>query len=71
MPIPPAVQQLLTFLEIDPQWVQHLIDENYLCGCSGKGDGKFCEKWQSKVDLDRARQDLQRAQKRFDDARKV
>lgn len=67
MPIPPAVQQLLNFLEIDPAWVQHLIDENYACGC--KSEGSFCEKWQSKVDLDRARQDVQRAQKRYDDAR--
>lgn len=69
MPIPPAVQQLLTFLEIDAAWVQHLLDYNYLCGCVGGETPHFCEKWQSKVDLDRARQDLQRAQKRYDDAR--
>lgn len=67
MAIPPAVLQLLTFLEIDPNWVQHLIDENYACGCTPHD--RFCEKWQSKIDLDRAKIDLQRAQKRYDDAR--
>lgn len=66
MAIPPAVQQLLTFLEVPQDWVQHLIDYSYQCGCI---NDTFCEKWQSKLDLDRARSDLQRAQKRYDDAR--
>lgn len=73
MPIPPAVQPLLDFLELDVRWVQHLLDENYLCGCSKIEDFSFaftyCEKWQSKIDLDRAKGDLQRAQRRYDDAR--
>lgn len=79
MPIPPAVLQLLTFLQIPSDWVQHLIDENYDCGCRGpqsidftvRVDRTYCEKWQSKTDLDRARQDVQRAQKRYDDARNL
>lgn len=72
MAIPPAVQQLLTFLKVPQDWVQHLIDENYACGCQSGVNANlsvFCEKWQSKVDLDSAKIQLQRAQKRYDDAR--
>lgn len=73
MALPPEVEELLEFFNIDSNWVIHLRKNDYQCGCSAfskssSGMGGLCEEWQATVDKERASADYQRALKRYEDA---
>lgn len=58
------IEDLCRFLEVDSQWIDHVISKNYSCGCTSRT--LLCEEWQAKKDFEYAEIYYKRAKERIE-----